>query len=75
MKRLIKEFIEKRRASFRNEREAELMSEFKVVERGGSLWLTHNGTAFLHFSSLINAKNVTDTLHDVRETAVKFDRL
>lgn len=71
----IKEFIADKKEKCRLQNEANLKSEFKVVERGGFLWLTHNGVAFMKIASLSKAEDVTKELNKARECAVEFDRL
>lgn len=71
----LKQLIETRRAKVRLNAETELKSQFGVVARGESLWLTHCGTAFAEVPSTASAEEVTKQLNMVRESAVKFERL
>lgn len=58
-----------------DDKKNEIRKEFNVTERDGSLWLTHNDTAFMKVSSLSPAESVTSELNRVRESAVEFARL
>lgn len=71
----IRDFIEDRKNKARLQNEANLRSDFKVVERGGFLWLTHNGVAFMRVSNLAQAEEVTKELNKARECAVEFERI
>lgn len=71
----LKQLIEKRRKKSRLQKDAELMSEFQVVERGGSLWLTHCGVAFMEIASLSMVEDVAKALNMARQTAVKFGKI
>ena len=71
----LKQLIEKRKEKSRMRRDAELKSEFKVVERNSELWLTHNGVAFMKMPWDMQAHDVAYKLAKVRETAVTFDKL
>ena len=53
----------------------QIRQEFDVEERDGSLWLTHQGIAFLKVSSLANAHDVAMELNKVREYAIEFKSL
>lgn len=71
----IKQLIKRHRDEIRLRKEAELMSSFKVEERGHSLWLVCNGVAFLEFSKDISAQKVTNAIDEARKAAVNFSRL
>lgn len=74
MKKL-REIIDAQRTKAQFEKEAMLKSEFKVVERNGSLWLTHMGVAFMKVASLAKAEDIAKELNKARETAIEFERL
>lgn len=71
----IKKFIEDKREKSRLQDEANIKAGFKVVERGGFLWLTHNGYAFMKVANLSNAMDIAKELNKARETAIEFERL
>lgn len=74
MKR-IKQYIDNKREQNRLQNEANLKAEFKVTERGGYLWFTHNGVAFMKIEESDIADYITKMLNTSRETAVEFARL
>lgn len=71
MKKL-KEYFKDYKSKEKKRREQELRSEFKVVARGGVLWLTHNGVAVFEFKDNASASFVTNSLAEVQEISVKF---
>lgn len=71
----IKEIIEKRKEKAQIEREAVLKSDFRVVERGGSLWLTHCGVAFMKVPATTKSEDVAKMLNDARANAIDFVKL
>ena len=71
----IKKYIADKKEKIRMQDEANIRSDFKVVERGGFLWLTHCGVAFMKVSSLSYADDVAKELNKARECAVEFERL
>ena len=73
--RKIKEIIDEHKAKAQFEREAEIKSEFLVVERNGALWLTHAGIAFKQVESGMSSEEVAKEVNAARETAIKFARL
>lgn len=74
MKR-IKQYIADKKEQNGLQNEARLRAEFKVVERDGYLWLTHQGVAFSRIDLNVQAIDVAAMLNDARETAVNFERL
>lgn len=50
-------------------------SQFQVKERGGYLWLTHDGVAFLRINADERAQFVTDMLNGARECAMEYEGL
>lgn len=50
-------------------------SQFQVDERGGHLWLTHNGVAFLKINASDTSANVAGMLKTARENAVEYEGL
>lgn len=74
MKRIIQHF-KNRKERQRLQEEARLRSEFSVVERGGYLWLTHDGVAFMKISSVAYAADAVKELLIARDTAVEFKKL
>lgn len=71
----LKQLIEKRKEKTRLQKDAELMSEFQVVERGGYIWLTLNGVAFVKFEDGRDVSDITDALKEIRKYAIEFARL
>lgn len=71
----IKQYIADQKEQNRLQKEAQLKSEFKVVERDGYLWLTHLGVAFKRIDSDMPAMEVANLLNDARNTAVEFEKL
>lgn len=50
-------------------------SQFQVKERGGSLWLTHDGVAFMEMSKDTTSAEVAELLNTARMSAITFERL
>lgn len=71
----IKQYIADKKEQNRLQKEAQLKAEFKVVERDGYLWLTHQGVAFSRVDLNMQAIDVAAMLNDVRTTAVEFEGL
>lgn len=71
----LKQFIKNRREKKRLKRDVELKSFFKVKERGGRLWLTHDGVAFMEIAPMSLAEDVAKELDKARKTAVEYDKL
>lgn len=71
----IKEIIEKRKEKAQIEKEAVLKSDFRVVERGGALWLTHCGVAFMKVPAATKSEDVAKMLNDARSNAIEFVKL
>lgn len=63
----------KHKAKTIRQRTASIYDEFKVIERGGQLWLTHLGVAFMVIDKDLNADGVAKALNQARKTAVLFD--
>lgn len=68
---IIKRYRERMEAS----KDALIREEFKVTEKGGSLWLTHRGVAFRRIEDHHTAEVVANLLKDARDAAVKHERL
>lgn len=71
----IKQYFKNRKERERLEEEAHLKSEFAVVERGGSLWLTHDGVAFAEFESDDDAHYIASAIDKCRNAAIRYKRL
>ena len=71
----IKQYIAEKRAQSQRQKEENLRNEFEVVERGGYLWLTHEGVAFMKCDSLSYSGDVASELKKVRTTAIEFAKL
>lgn len=75
MMKTIKEIVAERRLKAKEEHELEIRWQFKVVERGGSLWLTHEGVAFFEIPSGKTASEVAKMLNGARTAAITYDGL
>ena len=71
----IKQYFKNRKERERLEEEARLKSEFAVVELGGSLWLTHDGVAFVEFESDDDAHYIASAIDNCRNAAIRYKRL
>lgn len=71
----IKEYFNAYKQKIQFEKESQIKADFEVVERGGFLWLTHNGVAFMKIASASQAETVTAVLNKARECAVEFEKL
>lgn len=72
---LIKKFIQKKKAKIRAREEANIRSDFRIVERDGSIYLTHYSVAFMKVPASTKADDVTKMLNEARDTAIEFERL
>ena len=70
-----KKYISDRKEKYRMQYEANIRSDFKVQEKSGSLWLTHNGIAFMKVDENANASDVAKLLNTARNCAVDFEGL
>lgn len=52
-----------------------IRSDFKVHERDGSIYLTHNGFAFALMSSHATADEIAAKLNEARKAALEFEGL
>ncbi len=68
----IMSFIKSRKEKARINAEMELRDEFRVVERNGSLWLTHCGCAFMKMPDDAKSCEITELLNKARSVAVEF---
>lgn len=75
MRKLIRRWIDRKKDSFRRQRDNDIREEFKVVELDGKLWITHNGVAFEEMDPSKSADEVTHLLLKARETAIRYDKL
>lgn len=71
----IKTMIADYKANNRASHEKEIRGQFKVVERGGVLYLTHNGTAFKIIGTDTCATDIATALEDARNAAVDYEGL
>ena len=71
----IKEIIAEKRLREKEEHELEIKSQFKVMERGNSLWLTHDGVAFCEIPSDKTATDVAKMLNAARVSAITYETL
>ena len=68
----IKKYFKERKERERLQEESRLKSEFAVVERGGSIWLTHDGVAFIEFDYCVDAEYIAKTIGRCRDTAIEY---
>lgn len=71
----IKEYFADKKEKYRLQHEEYLRDSFDVTERGGHMWLTHNGVAFMKVGELSQASDIAGMLNNAREYAVEFERL
>lgn len=71
----IKQYFHNRKERKRLRNEAWIKAGFKVEERNGYLWLTHEGVAFMKIESLSYAGDVASELKKARETAIEYKGL
>lgn len=71
----IKQYIDSRKEALRKQEENNLKSEFKVTERKGRLWLTHNGVAFMEIQAKASAETITTELNKARNAAMEYAML
>ena len=71
----LKKYISDKKEEYRLQTENEIKSKFKVKERGGFLWLTHDGVAFMKIANVAQAEEITKELNKARECAVEFEML
>lgn len=71
MKKL-KEYFADYKSKEKKRREQELRAEFKVVARGGMLWLTHNGVAIYEFPDNTSASCIAQRLKEAQDTSLNF---
>lgn len=75
VKQYLVDMAEKSRMKSKAQKNEQLRSEFKVVERNGCLWLTHLDVAFMKVAPLSKAEDVAKELNKARENAIEFGRL
>lgn len=71
----IQKHIQKRRKRYEATIESRIKDEFGVIEKGGSLWLTHDGRAFMRIGSEMTADGIAELLGDARIAAVTYASL
>lgn len=71
----IKEYFAGQKEKFRLQHQEILRESFDVAERGGFIWLTHNGDAFMKVGDLSQASDIAGMLNEARECAVEFENL
>lgn len=50
-----------------------IKSDFKVVERNGKVFLTHQGYAFAEIDKYASASTIVDKLNEARKAALEFE--
>lgn len=71
----IKEYIRNKKEKAQSQYEADVRADFRVVEKGGFLWLTHQGIAFMKVESTSKASDVAQRLAHARDTAIEYENL
>lgn len=71
----IKELIAAFKAKEMEKKANELRAQFRVDERNGFVWLTHNGVAIIKFDDAVTADNISAMIESARKTATSFARL
>lgn len=71
----ISQFINDKKEQWATQEIERVKSDFKVMERGGILFLTLNGVAFAEIEGKTSANEIADKLNVARDTAVKFEKL
>lgn len=71
----IKKWWDKRVAKREEEVRQMIRDEFKVVERSGILFLTHNGVAFEQIANDTPASEIADLLNNARDVAQTYRTL
>ena len=71
----IRQYFHNRRERKRLKDEAWVKAGFKVEERNGYLWLTHEGVAFMKVNSVAYAADAVKELLMARETAIEYKGL
>lgn len=71
----IKRYFDRKKEQWLLQDESNLRSSFKVEEKAGHLWLTHNGVAFMKVGELRQASDIAGMLNKARECAVEFERI
>lgn len=69
------QLIKDKKEQWNNQETERVKSDFKVMERGGILFLTFNGVAFAEMEGKATANEIAEALNLARETATKFERL
>lgn len=73
--KLIQDFMNRQRAKAKEERIQDICTDFMVKEKDGRFWITHMGVAILEISPLDNAESISENLHNLRQTALKYENL
>lgn len=73
--KIIKKWLSEYKEKSKNDRVNELFHQFKVAERNGCLWLTHNGVAFLKINVSDTSANIAGMLKTARDNAVEYEGL
>lgn len=71
----IKEYLAKKKEQTQKQSDIRLKSEFKVEERNGFIWLTHDNVAFMKIPAMLNAERIAEMLNEARKCAVEFEKL
>lgn len=50
-----------------------ILSDFKVVEKDGVIWLTHLGFAFKEMPYNLNAAEIAKEIQNARQTAIRYE--
>lgn len=69
----IKQWWNERKAQARDRELESIRRSFNVVEKGGKLYLTHQGYAFAAMQSCDSAEIIAARLEDARYAAIEFE--
>lgn len=73
IQKLYRRIIDRQKEKNLKQQTESLRSGFKVKERGGKLWLLHNGVAFCEIPASSNATEIADQIETARIAAVQYE--
>lgn len=71
----IKQWWNERKAQAKEHEIDSIKRSFKVAERSGKLYLTHEGFAFAEIPCYTSAQEVATKLNEARNAAIEFEEL
>lgn len=75
IRKFFKRLADKHKERTLAQRINEMRDGFRVKERGGKLWLLHNGVAFYEIPVIANADEIAHQIETARKAAVNYDSL